>query len=200
MAAGPTSPSVPDTGTRRPTRKACRSGPPTSSSAGSRNASSATTGRVCSPKLRRPRVNGGVAVAARTVGRPLVDALTFAQRRLGRGLASALSDEGATVDQWRLLRVLGDGQGHPMGELATLVHVPHATLTRIVDGLVDSALVYRRQSVADRRRVDVFLSTRGRTRLRRLEAIVAAHEDAVAEAVGRDRLDALRAALAVLDD
>lgn len=109
----------------------------------------------------------------------LVEVLTLAQRRLVRGLAAVLAEEGASVEQWRIMRRLGDGQGHAMGELAEALAIAHPTLTRIVDGLTDASLVYRRQSRTDRRRVAVHLSRRGHERLRRLDALAAAHEDAV---------------------
>lgn len=105
-----------------------------------------------------------------------VELLTVAQRRATRGLATALADDGFAVDRWRVLRALGDGEGHLMGELAATLIVAQPTLTRIVDGLVDHALVYRRQSTADRRRVAVHLSRQGRLRLDRLDAIVDAHQ------------------------
>jgi DNA-binding MarR family transcriptional regulator len=106
----------------------------------------------------------------------LVEQLTVLQRRASRGLAQALAEDGCTVDQWRVLRTLADGQGHPMGELAADLVIARPTLTRVVDSLTDLSLVYRRQSDRDRRRVAVFLSRQGRARLHRLDAVVAAHE------------------------
>lgn len=108
-----------------------------------------------------------------------VEALTVAQRLAARGLASVLAEDGCTLDQWRVLRALDDGEGHLMGELAETLLIAQPTLTRIVDGLVDDALVYRRQSPGDRRRVAVHLARQGQVRLRRLEAMVAAHQRAL---------------------
>ena len=109
----------------------------------------------------------------------LVEVLTIAQRQVARGLATVLAEEGFTVDQWRILRALADGTGHPMGELAESLMIPHPTLTRFVDGLVDNSLVYRRQAPEDRRRVTVHLARQGQARLSRLNALVAAHEAAL---------------------
>lgn len=109
----------------------------------------------------------------------LVEVLTIAQRQVARGLATVLAEEGFTVDQWRILRALADGAGHPMGELAESLMIPHPTLTRFVDGLVDNSLVYRRQAAEDRRRVTVHLARQGQARLERLNALVAAHEAAL---------------------
>ena len=109
----------------------------------------------------------------------LVETLVLAQRRAVRGLAARLADDGCTLDQWRVLRALDDDEGHVMGELADSLQIAQPTLTRVVDGLVDSAWVYRRPSLEDRRRVAVALSSQGRVRLGRLDAIVRAHEDAL---------------------
>ena len=109
----------------------------------------------------------------------LVETLFLAQRRAVRGLAARLADDGSTLDQWRVLRALDDGEGHHMGELADSLQIAQPTLTRVVETLVDSAWVYRRPSLEDRRRVAVHLSRQGRVRLARLDAIVQAHEDAL---------------------
>ena len=109
----------------------------------------------------------------------LVERLTRAQRYAAQGLSRLLAEDGCTLDQWRVLRVLADGEGHPMGEVAGELLLAQPTLTRVVDGLVDRALVYRRVSDADGRKVAVHLSRQGRTRLTRLDAIAAAHEAAL---------------------
>jgi DNA-binding MarR family transcriptional regulator len=108
---------------------------------------------------------------------PLVEVLTVLQRTAARTLAEALAEDGCTVDQWRVLHALADGRGHAMGELAADLVIPQASLTRLVDGLADLGLVYRRQGDGDRRRVELRLSRQGRTRLDRLDAVVTAHEE-----------------------
>ena len=104
----------------------------------------------------------------------IVERLTRAQRYAAQGLSRLLADDGCTLEQW-----LADGEGHPMGEVAGVLLLAQPTLTRVVDGLVDRALVYRRVSDADGRKVAVHLSRQGRTRLTRLDAIAAAHEAAL---------------------
>jgi DNA-binding MarR family transcriptional regulator len=128
--------------------------------------------------LQRTSGEGRRAVTGRDGETPsLVEQLTVLQRTAARGLADVLADDGCTVDQWRVLRALADGGGHLMGDLAARLVVPQPSLTRIVDQLGDRSLVYRRQGDQDRRRVEVYLSRQGRTRLDRLEALVRAHED-----------------------
>jgi DNA-binding MarR family transcriptional regulator len=140
----------------------------------------------------------GVDAAAGTpvqVSDDLVELLTVAQRRVARGVAAVLAEDGATLDGYRLLRSLA-GAGRSMGELVASLHLPAPTLTRLVDGAVDAALAYRLPHPGDGRKVVVHLSEPGRVRLARLEALVAAHEAALAFALDADRVAALRRALA----
>ncbi|MFF3003447.1 MarR family winged helix-turn-helix transcriptional regulator [Kitasatospora sp. NPDC057940] len=125
----------------------------------------------------------GPVGGTRTAPEPLlVELLTLAHRRLSAGLAAALAEEDCTVDQWRALRALADGEGHPMGELARTLLVPQASLSRLVDSLADDGWVYRRQGDQDRRRITAHLSRQGRARLARLDALAAAHDAAVRKA------------------
>jgi DNA-binding MarR family transcriptional regulator len=114
-----------------------------------------------------------------------------AGRAVNQDLADALAEDGVSVEQWRILRALSDGHGHSMGDLAEVALMPHPTLTKAVDRLVELALVYRRQDDADRRRVAVFLSDRGRALVSRLNRRAAAHNQRMIEAYGPDRADRL---------
>ncbi|MEV7782391.1 MarR family transcriptional regulator [Kitasatospora sp. NPDC088351] len=125
------------------------------------------------------------APAGPAAGEPLlIELLTVAQRRLARGLAAQLEAEGCTLDQWRVMRALADGDGHSMGDLAHALLIPQASLSRVVDALADAGWVYRRQDDRDRRRITAHLSRRGHTRLTRLDALAAAHDAAVRTACG----------------
>lgn len=136
---------------------------------------------------------------ARTAASDLVDILTRTQRSLARDLGARLEqEEGATVEQWRVLRALAEAEDVSMGELAVIVEIPHPTLTRLVDALVDSACLYRSHSTRDRRRVSVRVSDLGRAKLERLEALARAHEQALAERHGRDTVQNLSALLSDL--
>jgi DNA-binding MarR family transcriptional regulator len=128
----------------------------------------------------------------------LVELLTVTQRRVARGVAAVLAEDGATLDGYRLLRCLAGARGRSMGELVTTLHLPPPTLTRLVDGAVDGALAYRLPDPRDGRKVVVHLSELGRTRLARLEALVGVHEAALAASLGNDRVSALVRALADL--
>jgi DNA-binding MarR family transcriptional regulator len=102
------------------------------------------------------------------------------EHRMSRRVEAALG--GPTLEQWRVLDLLSDGEGHPMTEIATHAMVPPPTLTKIVDRLIESTLVYRRPDEADRRRILVFLSERGQEEHDTLAPRVAlAEQDVVAD-------------------
>lgn len=117
--------------------------------------------------------------------------LSEAEHRVNRGLAEALAAEGMSVEQWRILRALSAGHGYSMGELALAALMPHPTLTKAVDRLIDDALVYRRQDEVDRRRVAVFLAERGQDVMRRLDEVAAEHHRRIEDAYGAARTERL---------
>lgn len=130
----------------------------------------------------------------------LVELLTVTQRRLARGLSAVLAEDDATLDGYRLLCSLAGSGGRSMGELVAALHLPAPTLTRLVDSAADAALAYRLPDPEDGRKVVVHLSERGRDRLSRLEALVRAHEAALAASLGSDRVTDLVRALARFTD
>ncbi|NEK59404.1 MarR family transcriptional regulator [Geodermatophilus sabuli] len=128
----------------------------------------------------------------------LVELLTVAQRRVARGVGAVLAEDGATLDGYRVMRCLAASPGRSMGELGAALSLPAPTVTRLVDGLVDTAAAYRLPDPGDGRRVRVHLSARGRSRLLRLEGLVRAHESAFAATLGAERVQALVTALAAV--
>jgi DNA-binding MarR family transcriptional regulator len=103
------------------------------------------------PPAPELRPTSGVADVARL--------LSHAERCVTRRLAEELGD--CSVEQWRALTLLADGNGHRMSELAEFVMVPAPSLTRLIDRMVSDNLVYRRVDPHDRRRVLVHLTRRG---------------------------------------
>lgn len=141
-------------------------------------------------------LHNGLATMNRSTTRSaLVQLLSQAERAVLRELTALFEARGSTVDQWRVLTLLADGRGHPMGELADFTFLPPPTLTRLVDRMVTDALVYRRIDPEDRRRVLIFSSARGRRLHAKLRDDVERYE---AELVEPDGLDV--AALTTLLD
>ncbi|MCH6472321.1 MarR family transcriptional regulator [Sinomonas terrae] len=115
--------------------------------------------------------------------------------RMLEGLALALSEEGASVEQWRILQLVSQLEAPSMGDLAASSGLPNASLSRIVDALEDNASVYRLPTPNDRRRITVRLSDHGAGRLARMNTIVAAWESATCTLIGAENAQALAAAV-----
>ncbi|MFF5292736.1 MarR family winged helix-turn-helix transcriptional regulator [Paractinoplanes globisporus] len=92
----------------------------------------------------------------------LMHLLTRAERLLARRIAGVLESSGLSLDAWRVVTLLADGKGHTMSSLSEGASLPPASLTRLVDHLVDENLVYRRIDEIDRRRIRAHLTMRGR--------------------------------------
>lgn len=101
-------------------------------------------------------------------------ALALIEQRLIGGLATALTEEHTTVEQWRVLERVDAQPAPTMGELSAASGLSNASLSRTVDALEDAAAVFRLVDKADRRRITVHMSDRGRSRLATVRAIVAA--------------------------
>ncbi|MDF3147116.1 MULTISPECIES: MarR family transcriptional regulator [unclassified Streptomyces] len=98
----------------------------------------------------------------------LMRLLTRAERLAARRLQGVLDEDGCSLDAWRVLSQLSDGEGHSMTAVAEAAFLPPATLTKLVDHLVDQNLVYRRVDPLDRRRILAHLTPRGETYWRRI--------------------------------
>ncbi|KAB1918778.1 winged helix-turn-helix transcriptional regulator, partial [Micromonospora noduli] len=104
----------------------------------------------------------------------LLRSLTRAERLLSRRLGAVLAADAISIEAWRVLCLLADGQGHPMSEVSVEASLPPGTLTKLVDQLVDRNLVFRRIDPIDRRRIRAYLTARGRREHARLDERVRA--------------------------
>lgn len=111
--------------------------------------------------------------------------------RAGRWWTDALSQglldsEVGTIEGWRVLGALRGGDGFTMTEMSTAMGIPPPTLTRIVDKLVDGGFVLRRVDATDRRRVLIYLSARGKSKIRKLAKQEATMKAALIDEFGED--------------
>lgn len=122
--------------------------------------------------------------------------LTLVERSVAQRLGTALKADGATLEEWRVLSLLGDGNGHPMTEIAEFALLPPPSLTKVIDRMVSLTLVHRRVDEADRRRVLVFATDRGRQALEQWTATVERQYNEIVAATGGEEIALLRALLA----
>jgi DNA-binding MarR family transcriptional regulator len=117
----------------------------------------------------------------------LMQLLTRAERLMARRLSAILDGQGCSLDGWRVITLLSDGTGRYMTDIAEQAFLPPATLTKLVDHLVDDNLVYRRVDDVDRRRIRAYLTPRGHTLHQRISADIRASMAALTTTEG-DRL------------
>ena len=110
--------------------------------------------------------------------------LAQANREINRQLDARLRSEGVPVEQWRILKVLSDGNGRSMGELAEYALLNHPTLTKTIDRMVANSLVYRISDPGDRRKVLIFCSDRGKALTRRLSPLALGQEAHIVNSYG----------------
>lgn len=91
----------------------------------------------------------------------LCELLIKAHRQLHEALSTALRESSLSVDQWRLLGVLADQQGHTVSELAKALGVKISGLSKNLDRLSERALLFRRQDDEDHRKINIFISDFG---------------------------------------
>lgn len=115
-----------------------------------------------------------------------------AHRRLHIDLQRSLQEEGAQVEQWRVLEVLSDGRGRSMGDLADLVLMNHPTLTKMTDRMVAKGLVHRAPDEEDQRRVLVYITDRGLDLFERIKGRVDTQNNALEDHLGESETAALR--------
>ncbi|MEU3086026.1 MarR family winged helix-turn-helix transcriptional regulator [Streptomyces massasporeus] len=124
----------------------------------------------------------------------LVQLLTRAERLAARRLQGVLEAEGCSLDAWRVLASLSDGEGHHMTGLAEAAFLPPPTLTK----LVDQNLVHRRVDPFDRRRILAHLTPRGQEYWQRVDRVVRAGRPSLGDGdddLLRSLLDRLAATL-----
>jgi len=121
--------------------------------------------------------------------------LTLVERSVVQRLGDALKKEGAGIEEWRGLLLLGDDAGHAMAEIAEFAMLLAPSLTKVIDRMVSVNLVHRRVDETDRRRVLVFATDRGRQALHRWSAVVERERDDLVNALGSEEVALLRALL-----
>ena len=125
--------------------------------------------------------------AGRTVhDRDLAHLLSRAERLLSARVAILLQPENCTLEEWRVLKLLADGRGHIMTEIADFAMLPAPTLTKLIDRMAFDGLVYRRADSRDRSRVLAYLALAGRDLYERAAVIVARADAELAAALSDD--------------
>ena len=92
----------------------------------------------------------------------LVKLLAKAQARIESEINAVMQSEGQfSIQHWLALKELSTTEGASMGAIQKGTAINDSTLTKTVDRLVSEGLAYRRSDDKDRRKVVIFLSSKG---------------------------------------
>src|SRR6516164_5330518 len=100
--------------------------------------------------------------------------LYLSHRSVHDELDRRLSEHGASLWNWVLLKEAANAEGASQRELAQHMRIEPPTLVRHLDKLADEGLVERRPDPDDRRIVRVVVTEAGHARLRELHEVVQA--------------------------
>ena len=130
---------------------------------------------------------------------PLDSYLPYLLNRAGARIAAAFSEEvrplGATLQMWRVLAALREGDGRRMGDLSETTSIEVSTLTRLVDNMEKKGLVARRRDAADARVVALHVTPAGRRLTQRITPIAERYESVALAGFTAAEADTLKAAL-----
>ncbi|MDT3378519.1 MarR family winged helix-turn-helix transcriptional regulator [Labrys portucalensis] len=116
-------------------------------------------------------------------------------RQLEEDLEDRLRPEGIPIEQFRILTALAARSGLSMGHLAELVLVDATTLTKIIDRMVADALVYRGPDPNDRRKVLIYLASKGTALHIKLDEIVGDQQRHIIDRLRGDKAETLKGLL-----
>jgi len=136
----------------------------------------------------------------RPPGPPLGRELARTAKAVGRAFNGALVEAGGSLPIWLVLSSLKGEQWRTQHELARAVGIEGPTLTRHLDGLERAGLVVRRRDPSDRRAVQVELTAAGHALHAQLLEAVIAFNRRLHAGLTKQEIDALRHALARLEE
>ena len=124
--------------------------------------------------------------------------LALASHRISGEFHRVVLAHGLTVNEWRVLACLADGNRMSTGDLARVSLTTQPTATRVVDGLQARGTVVRVDDEDDRRLTLVKITPAGARTVARLTALAREHEARMLAPLGPQGAAELKRALHLL--
>ena len=121
-------------------------------------------------------------------------------RAFSKVLAARISAHGVTIGQWYFLRVLWEEDGLTQRELSQRVGMMEPTTVTALNGMEKRGYVRRVRNTEDRRKVNVFLTRKGRSLRNKLLPYAIEVNRFATEGVSEADLEILRATLRHMRD
>lgn len=104
--------------------------------------------------------------------------LARASHSVSSSFHASLREWGLSVPEWRVLACLTEVDGLGVGQLAEMALMKQPSMTKVLDRMEAEGMIRRKVTPADRRRVLIHLTARGRARARPVLAAALAHQQA----------------------
>ena len=113
----------------------------------------------------------------------------FAQKRI--------SEKGynVTIDQWLVLKILHDNEGITQQQLAEIVFKDYASVTRIIELLVNKKYIQRDFHSSDRRRFELTLSAEGKKLLLKIQDDIDENRSKALKGISKSETETVRKTL-----
>jgi DNA-binding MarR family transcriptional regulator len=131
---------------------------------------------------------------------PLGRRLYLGHRAVHDALDARMSEHGASIWNWILLKTAAEHEGSSQREIAAHMHIEPPTLVRHLDTLAHEGLVERRRDDRDRRVARVYLTKAGRTRLDELHVIAQEMDGELREVLSPREVEVLGTTLMRIHD
>src|SRR4051794_36507055 len=131
---------------------------------------------------------------------PLGRRLSLGHRAVHDALDTRMSEHGASIWNWILLKTAAEHEGSSQREIAAHMHIEPPTLVRQLDTLAHEGLVERRRDDRDRRVARVYLTNAGRRRLDELQVIAQEMDGELRELLSPREVELLGTALMRIHD
>ncbi|WP_328471972.1 MarR family winged helix-turn-helix transcriptional regulator [Streptomyces sp. NBC_00448] len=115
-------------------------------------------------------------------------------------LAERLAEEGLRLWHMAVLAALADFGPHAQRDLAARVAIDASDIVKVVDDLAEAGYAERARDSVDRRRVNVAITPKGRTALKRLRLKAGVVQDEILAPLDGDECDQLHALLSRVYD
>lgn len=126
-------------------------------------------------------------------GQPSLHGLLYqANRQATSELRRVAGAKGIPVEFWRVLEVLADKQGRAMSALAEEAGLQISATSKLIDRMVDAALVQRSLDPADQRRVILHISDFGLEKVAALSTDMERHRRRIHQALNGSKEQQLR--------
>jgi MarR family transcriptional regulator, organic hydroperoxide resistance regulator len=110
--------------------------------------------------------------------------LSHTHSLLTRRIELIIQEESITMNEFKVLTTLVGNNALSLKQLADMMHVKQSTLSRIVENMVKSKLLSRRDAAGDRRRIEIKLTQKGLDRITLLLKRVKGSEEGAEASLG----------------